>query len=64
MPTQLEIMEKLCYPISTRIIDYKNAVIQEWGVEYSRKDVVYRFSNGRQFLDPTTAGGPYGPQDI
>lgn len=53
---------KLVYKVTTRQIDYGNLVRRAWGTEWSKKDIVYEFSNGRIFRDPTTQGGPYGSQ--
>lgn len=53
---------KLVYPIVWRKIDYKGVVIREWGAEWSKRDIVYEFSNGRKFEDSWINGGPYGPQ--
>ena len=54
--------KKLVYPVSSRQIDYGGLVIREWGTEWSKREVVYEFSNGRKFQDSFTQGGPYGPQ--
>ncbi len=50
---------KLVYPVSKRTIDYGNMVRRVWGAEWSKRDVVYQFSNGRVFCDSSINGGPY-----
>ena len=60
MPTPIQVDQKLVYPVTSRKIDYAGAVIREWGVEWSKRDIVYEFSNGRKFQDSFTQGGPYG----
>jgi hypothetical protein len=51
--------KKLVYPVSSRTIDYGGVVIREWGVEWSKRDIVYEFGNNRKFQDSFTNGGPY-----
>ena len=53
---------RLVYPVSSRQIDYRGLVIRDWGVEWSKREIVYEFSNNRKFQDSFTQGGPYGPQ--
>ena len=53
--------KKLVYPVTSRNIDYAGLVIREWGAEWSKRVVVYEFSNARVFRDSFTQGGPYGP---
>lgn len=55
---------KLVYKVTVSTIDYGNQARRAWGVEWSQRDVVYRFSNGRLFRDSASQGGPYGEQDI
>jgi len=43
------------FPVSTRQIDWKPLVVQQWGPEYARPDTVYLFSNGRVFRDSQRA---------
>ena len=50
---------KLVYPVTTRTVDYAGYVIREWGTEWSKRDIVYKFSNNRQFQDSANNGGPY-----
>lgn len=62
MPTgtpSITVDKKLVYPVTNKTIDYGNIVRRAWGVEWSQRDIVYRFSNGRQFRDSFTQGGPY-----
>ncbi len=53
---------KLVYPVTSRKVDYAGAVIREWGVEWSKRDIVYEFGGKRKFEDSFTQGGPYGPR--
>ena len=50
---------KLVYPVTYKKIDYANVVRRAWGAEWSQRDIVYKFSNGRTFRDSFTDGGPY-----
>ena len=61
MPTNAN-QTVLTYPVTYRTIDYGGAVIREWGAEWAKREIVYVFSNGRQFQDSFVDGGPYGPQ--
>ena len=54
--------KKLVYPVSKSTHDYGNIVRRQWGAEWSKREIVYEFSNGRKFQDSFTQGGPYGPQ--
>lgn len=38
------------YPVTTRQLNYGALVRELWGEEYTRSDVCYEFSNGREFL--------------
>lgn len=58
----LQQAQKMVYPVTNSKVDYANNVRRIWGAEWSQRDVVYRFSNGRIFRDSFTQGGPYGPQ--
>ena len=60
MTTPIQVDNKLVYPVTSRQIDYGGAVIREWGAEWSKRDIVYEFSNKRKFQDSFTQGGPYG----
>jgi len=42
-----------------RTLDWAALVRQYWGPEFYERDVVYRFSNGREFKDTREDGGPY-----
>ena len=57
--TPIEKDMKLVYPVTTQKIDYANIVRRAWGAEWAQRDIVYNFSNGRQFRDSFTQGGPY-----
>ena len=57
--TPIETDNKLVYPVTLKIIDYGNIVRRAWGADWAKRDVVYKFSNGRQFRDSFTQGGPY-----
>ena len=46
-------------PPTFSIIDWGARVRQAWGDSWHKKDVQYKFSNGREFLDPAPNGGPY-----
>ncbi len=63
MAASITVDRRLVYPVTFRKIDYRGAVIREWGVDWSKRDIVYEFSNGRKFQDSAQNGGPYGPQD-
>ena len=58
--TPIQTDNKLVYPVTYQTIDYGNVVRRAWGVEWAQRDVVYKFSNDRQFRDSFTQGGPYG----
>ena len=47
-------------PPITRTLDYGALVRKSWGDAYHIPDVVYRFSNNREFKDSAPNGGPYG----
>ncbi len=51
---------KLVYKVTTTNYDYANLVRKQWGAEWSKRDIVYEFSNNRIFRDSFTQGGPYG----
>ena len=51
--------KKLVYPVTLQKIDYGGVVRRAWGAEWSQRDIVYKFSNGRVFRDSFTDGGPY-----
>jgi hypothetical protein len=53
--------KKLVYPVTTSKHDYAGIVRREWGAEWSKRDIVYEFSNKRIFRDSFTQGGPYKP---
>lgn len=40
-------------------IDYSALVREAWGDEWLKKDIVYRYPNGRIFYDSIPLGGPY-----
>ena len=46
-------------PPVTRVLDWGAIVREIWGDEWMKKDIVYRFSNGRVFRDSAENGGPY-----
>ncbi|HEY6020314.1 MAG TPA: hypothetical protein VIY48_10535 [Candidatus Paceibacterota bacterium] len=56
--------KKLVYPVTKATYDYANLVRREWGAEWSKRDIVYEFSNGRIFRDSFTQGGPYGNPSV
>lgn len=45
--------------VTTKQIDYAALVSKVEGENYTKKDVVYEFSNGRKFEDSGRDGGPY-----
>jgi hypothetical protein len=44
---------------SFRLINWASLVRDYWGPEFFEPDVVYRFSNGREFKDTGDYGGIY-----
>ena len=64
MPTQqppsITVDNKLVYKVTNSQVDYANMVRRAWGVEWSQRDIVYQWSNGRIFRDSANKGGPYG----
>lgn len=44
---------------NTRLLDWKTMVQKQWGKQWNETEVVYRFSNGREFKDSGSRGGPY-----
>ena len=60
-PPSITVDNKLVKPVSHQTIDYGNIVRRSWGTEWSKRDIVYRFSNERIFRDSFTQGGPYNP---
>ena len=44
--------------VSTRTYDWRSMVIDNWGEEWKKRDIVYEFSNGekRQSTDATNTG--------
>jgi hypothetical protein len=44
---------------TSKIIDWASLVRQYWGPEFWEPDVVYKFSNGREFKDTGDNGGIY-----
>ena len=55
---------KLVYKVTNSKHDYGNIVRREWGPEWSKRDIVYEFSNNRIFRDSFTQGGPYGNPSV
>lgn len=47
---------------SSRTYDFAALVRDAWGPEFSAPDVVYQFSNGREFVDSGSSHGIYNPQ--
>lgn len=47
-------------PPSTSQLSFAAQVRKQWGDEWFKKEVAYRFSNGRTFETSTPTGGPYG----
>ena len=37
-------------PVTTRVVSFGALVKRQWGSEFTKPDVTYVFSNGRQFL--------------
>ena len=46
-------------PPVTRTISFGALVREAWGDKWLEREVVYKFSNGREFRDSFTSGGPY-----
>lgn len=46
-------------PPSTRTISFGAEVRRAWGDEWGKKDIAYKFSNGRKFNVSEPNGGPY-----
>lgn len=46
-------------PPVTRQISAGGLVKQAWGDEWAKKDIAYKFSNGRKFQASEPNGGPY-----
>lgn len=46
-------------PPTTRTVDFGALVKQQWGDDWRKKDVAYRFSNDRKFAASEPNGGPY-----
>lgn len=44
--------------VTTRLIDWRQMVLQDWGDEWSQRSIVYRFSSGenKQSTDSTNRG--------
>ena len=59
MTTPIQVDQRLVYPVTVKTVDYAGYVIREWGTEWSKRDIVYIFSNNRQFQDSANNGGPY-----
>lgn len=47
---------------TVRILNWGALVREAWGAEYNVPDVVYKFSNGREFKDSGEHHGIYDPQ--
>lgn len=45
---------------NTRTIDWGGEIRKAWGDEWHKREVAYKFSNGRKFETSTPNGGPYG----
>ena len=45
-------------PVSTRVIDYRQMVIEMWGPQWNMNDIAYEFKNDRTFesTDRYTSG--------
>ena len=46
-------------PPATRTIDWASYVRKVWGDEWHKKEIVYRFANGRTFQDSGSGHGIY-----
>jgi hypothetical protein len=44
-------------------LDWGSLVRKQWGDEWHQPQIVYRFSNGRKFIEMDGQGGPYSPED-
>jgi hypothetical protein len=46
------------FKVHTRQIPFRNLVLKQWGAEWDKKDICYKFSNGRKFesTDSVTSG--------
>ncbi len=60
-PPSITVDNKIVYPVSKTTHDYGNLIRRQWGAEWSKREIVYEFSNGRIFRDSFTQGGPYKP---
>lgn len=49
-------------PPNTKTIDWGAQVRRYWGDQWNQKEVVYVFSNGRQFKDSGPNSGIYDPE--
>lgn len=44
---------------TSRTIDWAALARKAWGAEFTEPEPVYKFSNGREFKDSESNGGPY-----
>lgn len=48
-------------PLPSRVIDMGAEARKAWGEEWGVPETAYRFSNGKEFKDSGSSGGPYVP---
>ena len=63
-PASITQANKLVYKVTKSTHDYGNLVRRQWGTDWSKRDIVYEFSNGRIFRDSKEQGGPYGNPSV
>lgn len=49
-------------PLPSRVIDMGAEARKAWGEEWGVPETAYRFSNGKEFKDSGSSGGPYVPE--